>query len=58
MPVLQPAVLKGKTKVRLHNLRAFSTAMHHDGAPKQCVTAASRVSSLFCLKNGDKTISG
>ncbi|ELY3759401.1 hypothetical protein SMX63_001450 [Cronobacter universalis] len=57
MPVLQPAVLKGKTKVRLHNLRAFSTVMHHNGAPKQCVTAGSRVNSLFSLKTGGKTIS-
>ncbi|HGC6387133.1 TPA: hypothetical protein ACI00M_000216 [Cronobacter dublinensis] len=56
MPVLQPAVFKGKTKVRLHNLRAFSTVMHHGGAPKQCVMLSSRVNSLFSLKSGDKTI--
>ncbi|ELY2590034.1 hypothetical protein ACOILA_000466 [Cronobacter sakazakii] len=58
MPVLQAAVLKGKKKVLLHKLRAFSTVMHHNGAPKECVRASHRVDSLFSLKSGDKTISG
>ncbi|WP_158408825.1 hypothetical protein [Cronobacter condimenti] len=56
MPVLQPAVLKGKIKVPVHNQRAFLAQLHQLGAPKRCAEVNSRVNGLFSLKTGEKTI--